>query len=235
MNCEEYREAITADPSYDAGAAHLGECAACQAYRAEILALDETITKALNIGVRPLDMPELPALEPQKVVALKPRARLVSTWLAAAATVAIAAVVGFRMLATDVAYDSLKDEILAHLDHEPAALVVSDTPVSDRRLKRVVPSNISTLGHSAGLVTYARTCVINGKNIPHLVIQGQQGPVTLLLMPDETVDAAIDLNGEHTSGVLLPVGKGSIAIIGNRGEQIAPIASNVLKSVAWET
>ena len=59
--------------------------------------------------------------------------------------------------------------------------------------------------------------------------------LTLLLMPDEKIDAAIDLNGEHTSGVVLPVGKGSIAIIGSRGEPIAPITTNVLKSVAWET
>lgn len=235
MNCEEYREAITAEPSFDGGASHLRVCAACQAYRDEILALDATIARALDIDVRQLKMPELPAIEAENVVTLKPRARVLSTWLAVAATVAVAAVVGFRMLATDVVYGSLEEEILAHLDHEPAALVVSDTPVSDRRLNRVVPSSVATIGHSAGLVTYARTCVINGKDVPHLVIQGQQGPVTLLLMPDEKIDAAIDLNGEHTNGVVLPVGKGSIAIIGSRGEPIAPITNNVLKSVAWET
>ena len=235
MNCEEYREAIAADPSYDGGESHLHACAACQAYRSEILALDETIAKALDIAVRPPKMPELPEIEAANLVSLKPRLRRAPAWLAAAATIAVAAVIGFRMFATDAEYDSLKDEILAHLDHEPAALVVSDKPVSDRRLSRVVPPSVSTLGHSAGLVTYARTCVINGKEIPHLVIQGQRGPVTLLLMPDEKIDAAVDLDGEHTSGVVLPVGKGSIAIIGNRGEQIAPIATNVLKSVAWET
>ena len=235
MNCQEYREAITADPSYDGAAAHLSECAACQAFRKGILELDETIGRAFAIEVPPLKMPALPEIEAGNVVTLKSRSKAASTWLAVAATVAIAAVVGFRMLATDVVYDSLEDEILAHLDHEPAALVVSDKAVSERRLNRVVPENIATLGHSAGLVTYARTCVINGKDVPHLVIQGQLGPVTILLLPDEKIDAAVDLDGEHTSGALLPVGKGSIAIIGNRGESIAPITSSVLKSVAWET
>lgn len=235
MNCEEYREAITADPSYDGGAAHLSDCAACQAYRREVLALDKTIAGALAIEVPPLKMPALPEIETDTVIALRPRSRSVSTWLAVAATVTIAAVVGFRMLATDVVYESLEEEILAHLDHEPAALVVSDKPVSDRRLNRVVPASIATLGHGAGLITYAQTCVINGKDIPHLVIQGERGPVTVLLMPDEKIDAAADLNGEHTRGVLLPVGEGSIAIIGNREESIAPITSSILKSVAWET
>ena len=43
MNCEQYREAIAADPSFDGGAGHLSECEACQAYRREMLELDRLI------------------------------------------------------------------------------------------------------------------------------------------------------------------------------------------------
>jgi hypothetical protein len=235
MNCEEYKQAITEDPSFDGGAGHISECADCQAYRKDLLALDRTIAAALAIDVPELSMPELPETESAKVVTLGPRRKAAPAWLALAATVVIAAVVGFRMLGTDVLHDSLAEEILAHLDHEPAALVVTDKAVSDRRLNAVVPTNVSILGHSAGLVTYAMTCTINGKEVPHLVVQGQRGPVTILLMPDEMIDSAVDLSGEHTTGVLLPVGKGSIAIIGNREEVIEPITNSVLKSVAWET
>ena len=46
MNCEEYREAIAADPSFDGGAGHLSECAACQAYRKDMLELDKAIAKS---------------------------------------------------------------------------------------------------------------------------------------------------------------------------------------------
>lgn len=235
MNCEEYKQAVTEDPSFDGGAGHLSECAECQAYRKDVLALDKTIAAALAIDVPELRMPELPDVESENVVALQPRRRIAPTWLAIAATVAIAAVVGFRMLGTGAVYDSLEEEILAHLDHEPAALVVSSKAVSDRRLKSVIPESVSTVGHSAGLVTYAQSCTINGKEVPHLVVQGQRGPVTILLMPDEKIDAAVDLSGDHTRGVLLPVGKGSIAIIGEREEAIEPITKSILKSVAWET
>lgn len=234
MNCEDYKQAIAADPSFDGGAAHLSECASCQAYRKEMLSLDEKITTALNLSVPELHVPDLPDIDVDNVVALQPRKRNTATWLAIAATVVIAATLGFRMM-SDVQYESLEAEILAHLDHEPHSLVVTDRAVSDVRLAAVMPSDLSTMGHSAGLVTYAQTCDINGKSVPHLVIQGERGPVTILLLPDEKIDAAVDLSGNHIDGVLLPVGRGSIAIIGERGERIDAISNTVRNSVMWDT
>jgi hypothetical protein len=139
------------------------------------------------------------------------------------------------MIGTNVTYPSLADEIVAHLDHEPNALRVTDEAVSDRRLAKVVPGNVATMNHDAGLITYAQTCVINGKKIPHLVIQGEHGPVTILLLPDEAIDDAVQLEGESINGVLLPVGGGSVAIIGERDEQLETIRDNVVNSVTWST
>lgn len=235
MNCEEYRQAITEDPSFDGGAGHLSECSACQAYRRDMLALNERIAAALAIDVPELHMPELPDVDVENIVTLESRRRVAPAWFAVAATVLVAVLLGVRLLGTGAVYDSLADEVVAHLDHEPGALVVTDRPVSDRRLNRVVPRNIADLSNSSNLITYARTCVINGKDVPHLVVQGERGPVTILLMPEETINSAVDLSGEHISGVLLPVGRGSIAIIGERGERIDTIKNNVVKSVTWET
>jgi len=236
MNCENYREAITAEPSLDDDT-HVRDCAACQSYRDELRALDDIIESALTIDVPALQMPELPALDDENVVALgnrrtKPTAPV---WLALAATVVLAAFVGVRMVSQDADYQSLADEIVAHLDHEPHALVVTDEAVSKARLRKVVPANVAVFDPSAGLISYAQSCIINGNRVPHLVIQGEAGPVTILLMPDEKVPMAIDLNGEGISGVLLPVGDGSIAIIGDRGERLEPIKNNVVNSVMWGT
>ena len=62
MNCEDYRQAIATDPSFDGGAGHLSECAACQSYRSEMQALDQKISRALAIDVPQLQMPDLPEL-----------------------------------------------------------------------------------------------------------------------------------------------------------------------------
>jgi hypothetical protein len=122
---------------------------------------------------------------------------------------------------------------MAHLDHEPNALQVSDERVSERRLDKVVRAKVADVNEEIGLITYARTCVINGNRIPHLVIQGESGPVTLLLMPDEEIEDAIPLDGQGVHGVILPLGHGSIAIIGEREERIGEIQDRVIDSVKW--
>ena len=158
MNCEQYREAIAADPSFDGGAGHLSECAACQAYRSEMQALDQTISRALALDVPQLQMPELPEIDTTNVVSLSSRRMTTPVWLAMAATVVLAAFIGFRFVSTGIEYESLADEILAHLDHEPAALRVTDVAITDERLNSVVPAHVATMDHSAGLITYAQSC-----------------------------------------------------------------------------
>lgn len=235
MKCEEYRNAIAAEPSFNDDGGHVDACAACRTYRDEIRALDRRIAGALAIDTPPLDIPELPELAAGNVIPLHKRRVTLPAWFAVAATVAIAAVVGVRTLSTDIEYLSLADEVLAHTDHEPVAMRVSNQPVSDERLQRVVPDNVAELDHAAGIISYARTCVINGRKVAHLVLQGERGPVMILLMPEEKVAAAEDLSGEHVNGVILPVGDGSIAIVGERDEQLERIRDNVLSSVTWTT
>lgn len=238
MNCEEYREAITADPSFDGGAGHVSECAACQAYRSDMQALDQTISRALLLEVPELQVPELPEIstsEPDKVIALPARRWSAPAWLAIAATVAVAALLGIRMIGSGIEYESLADEILAHLDHEPYALRVTDVAVTDERLVSVLPAGVAQMDHSAGLITYAQSCVINGHEVPHLVIQGEHGPVTILLMPDEMISEPQEFAGQSVNGVILPVGAGSIAILGERDERLDKIEQRVLKSVKWST
>lgn len=235
MKCDEYRQAVGADPSFDGGAVHLVECAACQAYRREMLELDKAVGAALSIDVPPLRMPDLPDIETGNVVSLADRRRGPRAMIALAATVVLAAFLGVRMFGAGGEYDTLADEVLAHVDHEPYALRITDVPVSDARLASVVPASVAALDHGAGLITYAQTCRINGRDVPHLVIQGERGPVTVLLMPEQTVDGPESIAGQSVSGVILPVGSGSIAIIGERDEPLERIEKRVLNSVTWST
>jgi len=235
-NCEEYRQMIAADPSFDGGAAHLSQCTACQEFRAAMQSLDANIATALRIRVPELKLPELASIDTENVVGMKSRKSTSKYgWLALAASVMLAAFLSIRLIGGSISYDSLADEVLAHLDHEPAALQVTDETVPNARLSKVVPTSIARMDHSAGLITYAQTCIINGRQVPHLVIQGERGPVTILLMPEESIDEAETLDGDNIHGVILPVGGGSIAIIGDREEELERIEQSVLNSVTWST
>jgi hypothetical protein len=237
MNCEEYREAIGADPRFDGGAGHLSECSACQTFRNEAKTLDVKISRALLLDVPELVMPELASIETSKVVSLADRRRVSKPiWFAMAATVSLAAFIGFRFAGNDASrYEALATEVLAHVTHEPAALLVTDHPVAEQHLHAVVPASIANMGQSAGLITFAKTCPINGNNVPHLVIQGEYGPITILLMPNENIGEAVTLNNNDSHGVILPVGDGSIAIVGARDEKLEEVRKQVLQSVAWST
>lgn len=237
MNCEQYREAFAAEPGKSSAeaAAHVAQCTECATFRSDILALDKMIGRALEIEVPELRMPELaPVGEDDKVTTLPYRRISTPVWLGLAASVAIAAVLGIRMLTSDTGYPTLEAEILAHLDHEPQALLVTNTPVPAERLQKVVSAN-ADMDTSPGLVTYATNCVINGHLVPHLVIQGEQGPVTILLLAEEMIEAPLPIEGEGVRGVILPVGSGSIAVIGEREESLEKIEQQVASAVHWKT
>jgi hypothetical protein len=245
MKCDDYKQAITADPSesFADGAEHVAACASCAEYKAEMLALDESIAKALAFDVPELQMPDLPELDgnDENVVNMpfKRKSRItMPPWIGIAAGFALAAFLGVQFLATDITESSDKDlllaaQVLSHLDHEPGALLPTNTVVAEERLAQVINDGVGTMDRNIGLVTYAMSCKINGRTIPHLVIQGEKGPITLLLMPEEMVTMAVPLTGESISGVILPMGSGSIAIIGARGERLDEIQERVVNSVEW--
>ncbi len=239
MNCEDYKQAIAADPSesFDGGVLHSAECSSCKAVRAQMQALDVRIAAALAIDVPDLKMPELPVMTGEdKVVDLASRRPIRWTtpaWIGLAASVVLATVIGVRMTNTGMEDGTLAEQVVAHLDYEPRALTVTDVAVSDQRLYSVVRPAIAMLDRDLGLITYVMSCKINGREVPHLVMQGKKGPVTILLMPEEMVDMPIRLEGKSIEGVILPVGDGSIAIIGVRGERIDELKTRVTETVKW--
>jgi hypothetical protein len=235
MNCEEYKQTIAEDPNYDGGAGHLSECSECRTYRDEMRALDVNIGRALALAVPDLVLPDLPDLE--NVVSLSDRRRLSTpTWLAMAATILLAVFFSVRFAGDEsVDHESLAAEVLAHVLNEPSALRVTDVAVNDDHLHEVIPANVAKMDANVGLITFAASCPINGRNVPHLVIQGQHGPITIILMPDEKISSAIALDDEHQHGVILPVGDGSIAIVGGLDERLDEVQKQVLQSVVWST
>lgn len=236
MNCDEYKAAIAADPSANfEGAGHAAACESCSAFTAEMQVLDARIAAALAIDTPALNVPELPTIEDDNVANLPvSKMRKAPYWLAIAASLALAAIVGMQLIGNQgVEYESLEAEILAHIDHEPGALQVTDEAISDQRFTDVVNASVGTLDRNVGLISYASSCVIHGHQVPHLVIQGERGPVTLILLPDEQIDAARTFTGERVNGVLIPHGGGSIAIVGPREENLEELEERVIDSVEW--
>ena len=134
MNCEDYIEAIAADPAetFAGGAEHAEVCPTCRAERDSLRKLDARIASALTISVPDLRVPELPEITPaDNVVMLAPRRR-VSTpaWFGIAAGFALAAYFGLVLLNANAPELSLSEQVIAHLDHEEGSRVVTQVAVS---------------------------------------------------------------------------------------------------------
>ena len=242
MDCEQYREAIGADPSerFEGGSAHADACPDCREFRAEMRALDERIARALAIEAPDARLPELPPVGADAGGKLQAGSRRrvpgIPGWLGLAAGVGVALVVAWSSLERDEAYPPLAEQVLAHMDHEESSRQVTTVAVSQAALDEVLAPRVAAFDAGPGIISYVMPCVINGNVTPHLVVQGRTGPITLILLPKESIAAPIPLAGEHVSGVILPAGRGSVAVIGQRETQrpeVEAIGERVIDSVKW--
>jgi hypothetical protein len=71
--------------------------------------------------------------------------------------------------------------------------------------------------------------------VAHLAVQGPQGPVTVLLLPDEHVAAAMPVEEDGFVGTIVPLSKigGSFAVVGEYAGDIDAIKDQVADAVRW--
>ena len=90
----------------------------------------------------------------------------------------------------------------------------------------------------AGVVSYASSCGFRGHHVPHLVLQTESGPVTVMVLVHEHASGSTQFDEQGYRGVIVPVpGHGSLAVL-TRGPaadaaMIASIAQRVLDSIVW--
>ncbi len=249
MNCNEFEQAVLAEPNADSDArrAHADSCPDCNALERQVMWLEQRLTAALSVIVPAsvTDAP-LPGGEPghsspadDNVVSLDARRRWrAPVWLAAAACVALVSVLVLRQPHVEtVDYGAqLAAEIVEHIGPELGAMVPATVAVSQSKLGKVLATGVggTQLDSDAPLVSYAKSCVINGQLVPHLVMQGEAGPVTVLLLPGERVDGPVSIMRDGVEGVILPVGDGgSIAIIGRDADSVESIQKAALEAVEF--
>ena len=232
IDCASYRRTMLADP-HDADPQlreHVAGCADCARFTERLTRFEEKFARALRIDVPSAAGPGYRA--PHKRFLGVNRA-----WLAMAATVLIvlSAVAGLWIAAPG---RSLAADVVAHMAEEPQAWARSDVPVPAAALDQVLRAAHVRLRPGAGLVSYANSCEFRGHKVPHLVVQTDMGPVTVMVLPHESVDRTVPFDEEGYRGVIVPVpGHGSLAVLA-RGrsadmDAVRRVAASVQESVEW--
>ncbi|HEX9876721.1 MAG TPA: DUF3379 family protein [Gammaproteobacteria bacterium] len=233
MDCTTFRERIGADPAEcdERAAAHERQCPACAAYARRVRAAENLIAQALRFDVSALRRAE------SRPASAKRRRRDWATATVAVAAAAIAAMAVWLGVSITPSDDPvvLAAEVLDHWRHEPYSWVRSDTPVGENVLAAVLAEHASIDRVGMSVITYARSCLINGHWVPHLVVQGEAGPVMVLLLSREILAETmpLDLAAEGLRGLILPLGEGSVAILGDDAEDLQSVQEDIAGAVEW--
>ncbi|HEV2111803.1 MAG TPA: DUF3379 family protein [Gammaproteobacteria bacterium] len=234
VTCLDVRRQAGAEPRrLEPGVAeHLKGCAACAAFVRDTQALDARLERALNVPV-----PE--GLEARIVLdaSLKHRPRLMRPWLAAAASALLTlALATAAYMHQHPAGDDLAGAVVAHIRNpeEADALAPDRTLIHDASYVQGVfqGAGVRLTGGMDDL-TYAHVCLFRGQRVVHLVAQGEHGPVTILLLPRIHVDKDMPVDEEGFHGVIVPAGKGSIAIVTNNNTPVEPMEQEMVAKVQW--
>ena len=229
MECTEFRELIGADPAgLDARAEqHRKSCPACKAYAERLAASEQLINEALRFDVK--------ALQREVERRRHPQTRQRFTAIAGVAAALVAVVAIWALVRPVGNGGALAADVAEHWHHEPHSWQVTDVSVPDFALRAVLAGKARLDLKQLGPVTYVASCPFRGHIVPHLVVQGQAGPVMILLLPEEAVDGieAVTLEEEGLSGVIVPHGRGSVAILGAAAEPMAPLQKSLVNAVEW--
>lgn len=249
MDCTLYRRAIMADP-HDPDptlSEHRAGCHDCNLYTERLLRFESRLERALRVPVeaRPNAAP-MGSVAPSDTVvpfrAKSPRTALRLPrhgrgWLAMAASVLMAVVVagGLWLSAPE---RSLAADVVTHMKEEPQAWRRTDEPVPGSALQDVLRDSGLRLAAGAGVVSYASSCGFRGHHVPHLVIQTESGPVTVMVLVHEHASKPMHFDEQGYRGVIVPVaGHGSLAVL-TRGPAADPatiehIAHRVQSAIVW--
>jgi hypothetical protein len=220
VDCRHARLNIGADPHSlpPDVEAHVATCADCRRYREETLMLDGRVRAALEMPLAAFRAPAEPAEAP----------RMRRYALAASIALGVFLAAGFWLLKPQPA---LAGELVEHVRHEAFSWDIKEP---------MAPADVAGVLRTAGVefdagmpILYAAPCPFRGRAIAHLVVQTANGPMTVMLLPHETVKNRGEFSEDGMRGVILPAGAGSVAVLARGADVPAGMADRIVSSVRW--
>lgn len=229
LSCFEFRQMLGAEPQRrDAAVAeHKLACTSCAAFADAQQALDAKLLRALAVQV--------PAqLAPRIVFAATRRPRRRLLWATAALLMVGLGAGWFGWQTAETV--SLPVAVVEHVQHEPDLLMLpTSLRVDQAHLVEVMNWGGAQLTGDPGAVSYAGLCMFRGRLVAHLVVPTAQGPVTVMLLPQEHIRQPETFNESGFYGTLLPLEQGAIAVISGRSAPPPDVARRFLQAVQWQT
>lgn len=231
MNCLEFRRFCLADPATQDTEfmRHKRDCARCAAFASEVIQLDKKLVGALDIDVPDNLASRIILRQSLDRDASRQRRRRGIYALAAGLLLAVGLTAGVFLTTRAPSPDR---RVLAHIEME-RELLSTRQDVAQTQLAHVLDTAGVELRGNPGKVRHASLCPLSKNGGVHLVFDGNKGPVIVLLLPKEFVPQPISIRSEKLEGVILPTSNGSMALVGQHGEDLQEIAQRIHRAVTW--
>ena len=217
IDCRQARLAIGADPRHVPPEIrlHVDACPACRKFHEEMLGMESRLEAAL----------QLPLHRFRDAARSKPAPR---QRFALAASLLVALLVGggawlFRP------QTALADEVVEHVRHEAGSWDLQ-RQIGSAEIEAVL-TKAGVRFDSSMPVVYVSPCLFRGHVSPHLVVQTENGPVTVMLLASEKVMHRQEFSEGGYAGVLLPAGEGGVAVLTRGGAVSRTTEAAVLSAI----
>ena len=228
MNCVEFRRQLAIDPHANAVefVQHRAECPRCAEAHARALAFEGSFARALNVDV-PAQLAETILLA-QSTAERHRRTNLrrVSIFAAAAALVLAVGVVGMRVEAKPLSVQAVE-----HLYSEEEVLSLTK-PVAEKEVLQTFAVRGVALKHVPGNISFVAPCPVGKHRSVHLVMPTAGGPVTVIYVVDQGVEAAKDFERDGLRGRIVPVGSGTLILLAKDTTDFDRIAAQWREAIA---
>ncbi len=227
MNCLKARRMISTDVK-DTSAdlrQHLAECVTCLSFYEQQVRFNSKLKEAIEV-----DVPEgLGArilvehkLNQKRVVGKKYR------WAAMAASVLL--VVAVSLVSTLHSPPSLASVILNHVKEE-AAILDEQGNVSLERLNQLLKPHGVKADENIGHATHAGNCLIANKLGAHIVFEGKNTPVTLIIVPHQLPKGKVTIDDREFKGIVMSTRRGALALLSEDQESLLEFEDRLSRSL----
>lgn len=202
-------------------------------YAEEILNLDARIEQAMRVEVPENLADKILFQHSSKDKVLRPNFAKRSFALAASIAFIAGILIGQMNWSSTIipaAHASLADTALEHVISERPFTDTLDEQVSSRQINaKLSPFAYRFTEHFPYHVYYLNHCGFGDSNALHMVFQGEKGRITLFItdIPSESI---ANFGENNLTGVLMPIGRASMILVGELGEDVNSVAQQ-LKSI----
>lgn len=238
MNCPEFRRKLLIEPrSRDKELAdHASSCPECASEAEQAYRFEDRLHAAL-------DVPRPVRLEP-RIMSARSRATerglsgFGSRWLALAAgallAIGLAGWMGYEWDRYFGVSSGLEMAVVNHIKYELDHLH-DDQDVRPENLEFLLSQFGAGMEGDVGRVSFASRCDIGRHSGVHMVVPGQQGPITVLIMPGEYLMQAQQVRSPRFFGVIVPTVYGSMAVVGEKLEPVEEVVEKMQRAIIWYT